>query len=245
MRVGDVDFSKSLVVIRRQVFPGKGGLVTKPTKSRKERRVPILEPLRPVLERLTESKQPEAQLLVGPKGGYLTTATVRDATDWDSIVAKLGLPDLTRHGLRHTGATWMADAGIPLHVLQAHPRACLDGNHPRLPAPRRQASRVGGRAGQRLPFRRRAAQAGPAWRPLNQAPVMCARGASGLAGVLVPFWSPYPQGSGSRRSGGLRATIRRHPRGTRGGPRKTTLGHDEAPVRNLLSPGLLRRADRI
>lgn len=24
----------------------------------------------------------------------------------------------TRHGLRHTGATWMADAGIPLHVLQ-------------------------------------------------------------------------------------------------------------------------------
>lgn len=57
-------------------------------------------------------------MLVGPKGRYLTTATVRDATNWDGIVAKLGLPDLTRHGLRHTGATWMADAGIPLHVLQ-------------------------------------------------------------------------------------------------------------------------------
>jgi len=36
----------------------------------------------------------------------------------DSVVAGLGLPDLTRHGLRHTGATWMADAGIPPHVLQ-------------------------------------------------------------------------------------------------------------------------------
>ncbi|WP_231579566.1 site-specific integrase [Dermacoccus sp. PE3] len=118
LQVGDVDFAKNLVVIRRQVFPGKGGLVTKPTKSRKERRVPILEPLRPVLERLTEGKEPEDQLLVGPKGGYLTTATVRGATNWDSIVAKLGLPDLTRHGLRHTGATWMADAGVPLHVLQ-------------------------------------------------------------------------------------------------------------------------------
>lgn len=118
LQVGDVDFGKNLVVIRRQVFPGKGGLVTKPTKSRKERRVPILEPLRPVLERLTDGKQPEDSLLVGPKGGYLTTATVRDATNWDGIVAKLGLPDLTRHGLRHTGATWMADAGIPLHVLQ-------------------------------------------------------------------------------------------------------------------------------
>jgi integrase len=118
LQVGDVRFDKNLVVISRQVFPGKGGLITKPTKSRKERRVPILEPLRPVLERLTAGKEPEDPLLVGPKGGYLTTATVRDATDWDSIVAKLGLPDLTRHGLRHTGATWMADAGVPLHVLQ-------------------------------------------------------------------------------------------------------------------------------
>lgn len=43
---------------------------------------------------------------------------MRDATNWDQVVGDLGLPDLTRHGLRHTGATWMADAGIPLHVLQ-------------------------------------------------------------------------------------------------------------------------------
>ncbi len=80
--------------------------------------MPILEPLRPVLERLAEGKQPGLQLVVGPRGGYLTTTTVRDATNWDSIVAKLGLPDLTRHDLRPTGATWMADAGIPLHALQ-------------------------------------------------------------------------------------------------------------------------------
>ena len=43
---------------------------------------------------------------------------MRDATKWDDLVTGLGLPSLTRHGLRHTGATWMADAGIPLHVLQ-------------------------------------------------------------------------------------------------------------------------------
>lgn len=98
-----MDYGKNLLVIRRQVFPGKSGLVTKPTKSRKERRVPILEPLRPVLERLTDGKQPEDSLLVGSEGGYLTTATVRDATNWDGIVAKLGLPDLTRHGLRTPG----------------------------------------------------------------------------------------------------------------------------------------------
>ena len=47
----------------------------------------------------------------------LTTAAVRDATNWDSSVAGLG-PNLTRHRLRRTGVTWLADAGVPLHVLQ-------------------------------------------------------------------------------------------------------------------------------
>jgi integrase len=44
--------------------------------------------------------------------------THRCATNWDQLVIHLGLPNLTRHGLRHTGATWLADAGVPLHVLQ-------------------------------------------------------------------------------------------------------------------------------
>ncbi|WP_421075240.1 MULTISPECIES: tyrosine-type recombinase/integrase [unclassified Microbacterium] len=118
LQASDVRFDKKIVVIARQTYPGKGGLITKQTKGRRERLVPILDPLRPILERLAEGKEPEDGLLVGPKGGALTTATVRDATNWDQIVKDLGLPDLTRHGLRHTGATWMADAGIPLHVLQ-------------------------------------------------------------------------------------------------------------------------------
>lgn len=118
LRVGDAQLDTGIVVIRRQIYPGKGGLITKRTKNRKDRRVPILDPLRPVLERLTAGKKPSDQLLVGPRGGVLTTATVRDATNWDQLVASLDLPSLTRHGLRHTGATWMADAGVPLHVLQ-------------------------------------------------------------------------------------------------------------------------------
>lgn len=66
LQVGDVDFTKNLVIIRWQVFPGRGGLITKPTKSRKERRVPTLDLLRPILKRLSAFKQPEAPLLVGP-----------------------------------------------------------------------------------------------------------------------------------------------------------------------------------
>ena len=118
LRVGDVGWKNRIVTIERQIYPGAGGLVTKQTKGRESRPVPILQPLEEALRRLTEGREPNAPLLRGPRGGVLTTATVRDATHWDTLVTALGLPDLTRHGLRHTGATWMADAGVPRHVLQ-------------------------------------------------------------------------------------------------------------------------------
>ncbi|WP_336992415.1 tyrosine-type recombinase/integrase [Leucobacter sp. VD1] len=118
LEVGDIDWKNRIVKIERQIYPGKGGLVRKQTKGRKTRFVPILDELEPVLVRLSAGKKPSDPLLRGPRGGVLTTATVRDATNWDQVVVDLGLPNLTRHGLRHTGATWLADAGVPLHVLQ-------------------------------------------------------------------------------------------------------------------------------
>ena len=118
LEVGDIDWKNRIVTIERQIYPGKGGLVRKQTKGRNVRYVPILDALEPVLIRLSAGKQPGDPLLRGPRGGVLTTATVRDTTNWDHLVVELGLPNLTRHGLRHTGATWLADAGVPLHVLQ-------------------------------------------------------------------------------------------------------------------------------
>lgn len=43
---------------------------------------------------------------------------MRDATDWDSVVTKLGFEHLRRHDLRHTALTWLADAGVMVHHLQ-------------------------------------------------------------------------------------------------------------------------------
>ena len=43
---------------------------------------------------------------------------LRDATGWDEVVTKLGYEHLRRHDLRHTGLTWMADAGVPVHHLR-------------------------------------------------------------------------------------------------------------------------------
>ena len=118
MQVGDIDQAAGVVHIVRQMYPGAGGLVEKPTKGRRSRVVPILAPLAPVLERLTAGRPPLTPLLRGPRGGVITTASLRRATHWDELVEKLGLAGLRRHGLRHTGATWLADAGVPLHVLQ-------------------------------------------------------------------------------------------------------------------------------
>ena len=118
LRVGDIDLVRGLIHVHRQTYPGRGGLVTKETKGRRRRTVPIIDPLRPTLARLTAGRHPEERLVVGPRGGVITTATLRDATGWDALVTELGQPGLVRHGLRHTALTWMADAGIDLHILQ-------------------------------------------------------------------------------------------------------------------------------
>jgi hypothetical protein len=54
-----------------------------------------------------------ARLFTGPRGGWITTAVLRDATHWDEVVTRLGYGDLRRHDLQHTGLTPMADAGVP------------------------------------------------------------------------------------------------------------------------------------
>jgi len=115
--VGDVDSASKVVTIERQCFPGAGGLSMKPPKGRRARRVPIIEPLEPVLRRLTTRRSRNLPLLRGPRGGVITTAALRDATGWAELVASLGLRGLRRHDLRHAGATWFANAGIPIHVV--------------------------------------------------------------------------------------------------------------------------------
>ncbi|WP_373289836.1 tyrosine-type recombinase/integrase [Saccharopolyspora thermophila] len=61
---------------------------------------------------------PDARLFTGPRGGRITTAVLRDATHWDEVMTKLGYEHLRRHDLRHTGLTWLADAGVKVHDLR-------------------------------------------------------------------------------------------------------------------------------
>ena len=69
--------------------------------------MPLIEEARELVSRriaLTE-RNPAARLFAGTRGGRITTAVLRDATNWDDVVTALGFEHLCRHDLRHTGLT--------------------------------------------------------------------------------------------------------------------------------------------
>lgn len=119
-RVGDIDTGTWTWTVRRQTTTSPGGLVDKATKGKRARIVPLIEEVRPLVQRLLDmaGSDPSARLFTGPRGGRITTAVLRDATHWDEVVNSLGYEHLRRHDLRHTGLTWMADAGVPVHHLR-------------------------------------------------------------------------------------------------------------------------------
>jgi len=121
-RVKDVDTTTWTWTVRRQTTPGPGGLIDKGTKGKRARKVPIIEEIRDLILRRVElaggADNPEGRLFVGPRGGRITTAVLRDATSWDEVVTAIGYEHLRRHDLRHTGLTWLADAGVKVHDLQ-------------------------------------------------------------------------------------------------------------------------------
>lgn len=119
-RVGDIDTSQWIWTVQRQTTPAPGGLTDKGTKGKRARKVPIIEEIRPLVAQrvLAAGPAPDARLFTGPRGGRISTAVLRDATHWDEVVTRLGYEHLRRHDLRHTGLTWLADAGVPIHVLR-------------------------------------------------------------------------------------------------------------------------------
>ncbi len=120
VRVKDINRVDWTWNLSRQTTLVPGGLKDKETKGKRSRPVPLIEEIREMVKwRLTVlGDQPDARLFTGPRGGRISTNVLRDATHWDEVVVKLGYEHLRRHDLRHTGLTWMADAGVPLHVLK-------------------------------------------------------------------------------------------------------------------------------
>ena len=120
VRVGDIDTSSWTWTVRRQTTPAPGGVIDKGTEGKRARVVPLIAEVRKLVTTRIAAAGPDpaARLFTGPRGGRITTAVLRDATHWDDVVTTLGYEHLRRHDLRHTGLSWMADAGVPVHVLR-------------------------------------------------------------------------------------------------------------------------------
>jgi integrase len=120
-RVRDIDTTKWIWTVRRQTTPSPGGLEDKGTKGNRARYVPLIAEVRQLVSKRLDQvgrDNLDARLFRGPRGGRIATGVLRDATHWDEVVTSLGYEHLRRHDLRHTGLTWMADAGVSLHLLQ-------------------------------------------------------------------------------------------------------------------------------
>ncbi|WP_280501906.1 tyrosine-type recombinase/integrase [Nocardia farcinica] len=180
-RVSDIDTDTWTWTVRRQTTPSPGGMADKGTKGNRARHVPLIEEVRQlVLDRLNAAgrNNPDARLFVGPRGGRIATGVLRDATHWDEVVSKLGYEHLRRHDLRHTGLTWMADAGVSLHVLQkiaghADSRTTERYLHP----DRREITGAGDKLSKHLRSR------SPCGRKMKKAPPLLIRGAFSSVGL--------------------------------------------------------------
>lgn len=221
LQTGDVRFEKNITVIAGQTYPGKDGLITKQTQGWRERRAPILDQLRPVLERLTEGQGARGSAARRPEGWR---AHHRNGAGRDELGPDRQRSRPARSHPARPPAHWRDLDGRRRHPAPrspGRPRPRLRRDHPRIPAPRRPTPRISHRASERLP------------RPLSQGRRYASRQDSAVAveagaHPCLRLWSPFGPlihrlEPANARNGRLelRETQRLVGEGTRGGLTKT------------------------
>lgn len=119
LRAQDIDVSTWTWHVQRFTVSEPDGLGDRACRGRHQRVVPLRPAVRELASARLEAARhtPQARLFTGPDGSRFTAAVLRDSTRWDDVVTELGHEYLRRQDLRHTGLTWMADAGLPLPLL--------------------------------------------------------------------------------------------------------------------------------
>lgn len=105
LRVGDVDLTRRWLAVSRSITGVRGkGRVEGPTKTHQKRNVPILTTsLIEELKQLVKDRDPSEFLFPGPDGGSMSIGWFR--VRFDKAVAKLGVPGVTPHTLRHSAGS--------------------------------------------------------------------------------------------------------------------------------------------
>ncbi len=125
LRWNDLDLDRAVIVIRRSLAQTPNGLIEKSTKSGKARTFAISAPLVEAL-RAHRVAQAKTRLVAGAiyqdrglvfaenDGSPIPPHRLSDA--FRNLLRGSGLPTISLHGLRHTNASLLGRAGVPLKV---------------------------------------------------------------------------------------------------------------------------------
>ena len=128
LRWRDVDLDRGRVTVVQQRAKGGGTVSMGPTKTRRSRRLVAIDAVTVAALRAHRKAQLEERLLLGR--GYHDEDIVfcridgqafhpdRLSQQFKTLVGAAGLPWITLHGLRHTHATLMLQAGVHPKVVQ-------------------------------------------------------------------------------------------------------------------------------
>jgi integrase len=121
LRRKDMNTTTGVLRVERQVVRTQSGMIVSPPKSAAGvREIPMARSLLPVVRRhLLQHAQPgqDGLLFPSPRGQHLSTGSFADM--YDAARREAGRPDLRFHDLRHTGLTYVAQAGATLAELQS------------------------------------------------------------------------------------------------------------------------------
>lgn len=115
LEIGDLDLMRGRVTVRRSVSTVAGRQHVGPTKTHRERTVPIPGFLRDALAEHVAGRS--GIVFPDSAGGYLRDSNFLRRT-WYPALERAGLPRVTVHELRHTAASFAIAAGMDVKVVQ-------------------------------------------------------------------------------------------------------------------------------
>lgn len=129
---------------RRMVFPngsehrqvGTGLWLTRPKSSAGWRIIPLVDPLRSIIERRVEvaatEPNPHGLLWTSPKLDGSPIDPREDSREWHAVLDRAGVPQVPLHAARHTTASLLLKAGVPMEVIRkilGHSTAAMSASY--------------------------------------------------------------------------------------------------------------------
>jgi integrase len=117
LRVGDIDLTRSRVIVQRAVVDVDGHMIEGAPKTHQRREVPMPRVVRDAVAEHIAGRAVADLAFPSPRGSFLRVQNARRQW-WDTAARTAGVEGLTPHGLRHTCAALAVAAGADARTVQ-------------------------------------------------------------------------------------------------------------------------------